>query len=54
MGAPQIVWIFLVALGLGVQIAKHGQPQSPYHAGKSLVGCAISVGLLYWGGFFHG
>jgi len=53
MGAPQIIWIVLVAMGVGIQIAKHGQPDK-YNGKTALIGCSISAGLLYWGGFFNG
>lgn len=53
IGAPQIIWIVLLALGLGISIQQHGQPKTGHHNfGVSLLGAALSAGILYWGGFF--
>ena len=53
MGTPQIIWLLLVGIGLGVDIARHGQPRKGTHsAGTSAVGLAVAAALLYWGGFF--
>lgn len=50
---PQTIWIVLVLIGLGVTIAKHGQPYSyPYSIWTFLVRTATSVVLLAYGGFF--
>jgi hypothetical protein len=48
-----MIYLALVFIGLGANLAKHGQP----HTGKySFTGRAIVsglvCGLLYWGGFF--
>tara|TARA_R110000868_G_C10973188_1_gene771489 strand:- start:32782 stop:32946 length:165 start_codon:yes stop_codon:yes gene_type:complete len=53
MGAPQIIYFILIGLGLGLSITKHGE----YKEGKhnivvDLIGMALGIGLLYWGGFF--
>ena len=50
---PQIIYLSLTMLGLGMQAVKHGNPKE----GKEnfwvvFISTAISVGLLYWGGFF--
>lgn len=52
MGAAQIIMIVLFALGLGVTVAKHGQPKGNYSIGECIVGIAINVALLWWGGFW--
>ena len=50
---PQIIYIVLMGISLGVALIKHGEPREHnYHFGLSLLGALISVGLLYWGGFF--
>ena len=49
---PQIAVIVLYALSLGITLAKHGEPQSPYNFWTSLLGVAIAVGLLIAGGLF--
>lgn len=50
---PQITWVVLVALALGIHAAKHGQQREPYNFIMALVNVVISVGLLYAGGFFN-
>ena len=52
MGAAQIIMIVLFALGLGVTVAKHGQPKGNYSIGENIIGIAINVALLWWGGFW--
>ena len=53
MGWPQVIWIIIAGIRLGVHIARHGEPMNQrYHAGARLVGVAMMGGLLYWGGFF--
>lgn len=54
MGAPQIIIIAIYALSVGIDIAKHGEPKTGrYNAAASLIGSAIGLSLLYWGGFFN-
>lgn len=52
--APQLIWLSLMALSIGKAIALYGQPkkQAYYDWIDFPVGPAISLGLLYWGGFF--
>ena len=52
MGWPQITMIVLIALGVGISLAKHGEPRGNHSFGASLFSAALSVGLLYAGGFF--
>ncbi|MFC0245790.1 hypothetical protein ACFOLL_12770 [Falsochrobactrum ovis] len=52
MGWPQITMIVLLALGIGVSAAKHGDPRPPYSIGVALISSAITVWLLIAGGFF--
>jgi len=53
MNAPQIIWIVLAALGIGIHMAKHGQPeQGTYCFFTQSICVAFTAGLLYWGGFF--
>jgi hypothetical protein len=53
MGAPQIIYIVLTALGLLLVAEKHGKvPEKPENLWTSLFATAIVVGLLIWGGFF--
>jgi len=52
MGVPQIIFIVLLSMQLGMAIAKHGEPRLPYHAGWAVANIILVTGLLYWGGFF--
>lgn len=53
MGIPQICFIVLIALGLGISLAKHGEPRNDtYNFFSTLIGSLIYVGLLILGGFF--
>jgi hypothetical protein len=52
MGAPQIIVIVLLALILGMALAKDGKPKGNWSFFGQLFGAVIHVGLLYWGGFF--
>ena len=50
---PQITWLVLVAIGLLLHANKHGQPRTgEYCFWSHLVGVAISIAILYCGGFF--
>lgn len=53
MGIPQWIMIIIFALSLAIGMAQHGKPKE----GKenfffTLVGTAITFGILLWGGFF--
>ena len=51
---PQLLWIALMALALGVALAKNGQPETGTHRlHVTVLAVAIQAGLLYWGGFFN-
>lgn len=53
MGIPQIIYIILLAMNLGVALAKHGQPKNTnYNFVAQLIAVIIEAGVLYWGGFF--
>ena len=53
MEAPQLITIILMALGVGLEVASHGKPRTGNHnAVVHLVSTGLTVGLLYWGGFF--
>ena len=52
---PQIIWIILVAMSLGIAIIKHGESfTQKYSMWKTLIRIAITGALLCWGGFFGG
>jgi len=53
MGWPQITMLVLLALSLGVCLAKHGEPRnSNYSFWISLFSASLQVWLLWEGGFF--
>lgn len=51
---PQYTYTILTLLGLGIIIAKHGEPQKPYNAVVSIIASGLGFFLLYMGGFFKG
>lgn len=52
IGAPQIIWIVLAAMGLGISIVKHGESRGPHNMWAAIIGTPLVAALLYWGGFF--
>lgn len=51
--APQIIFLVLVILGLGVHLAKHGEHHTEtYNFWTKLFFLAIELLILKWGGFF--
>ena len=53
MGIPQIIMIVIYGIGLGIHLAKNGEPrEDKYSFGIELIAVICEVGLLYWGGFF--
>jgi hypothetical protein len=54
LGLPQIIYIGLTLIGLGITMVKHGQPKSgKENFWTTFVATVIVFGLLYWGGFFN-
>lgn len=53
IGWPQLIYLGLSFLSLGIVIANNGKPREPYNAGSYALGLAITYPLLWWGGFFH-
>lgn len=51
-GIPQIIIICLMAMGLGVSLARHGEPRSEHDFGVALGSVALHAFLLWWGGFW--
>ena len=50
---PQVIWIALVLLGLGIHIAKNGEINpTTYSAWRQLFHIVLTAALLSWGGFF--
>lgn len=53
LGIPQLIYLALTMLGLGIAMAQHGEPKKgTVNAFHSIIATAILIGLLYWGGFF--
>jgi len=53
MGAPQIIYLTLVGVGLLLSAYLHGKPKrGTENVFVTLVGQAMMVALLWWGGFF--
>lgn len=50
--APKAILIAWLMVGLGVALAKHGQPQAKYNAWISLFVIAAELALLWWSGWF--
>lgn len=53
MAWPQITYIVIAALSLGIVLARHGEPREAYSFWHAVTNSAISFGLLYAGGFFN-
>lgn len=51
--APQLTWIALMMLGLGISLANHGKPGKPTNFFIVLLAVSINASILYWGGFFE-
>lgn len=49
---PQVIYLILVGFSLAIHITRHGEPRDDYHAGLYIIDLAITLGLLYMGGFF--
>ena len=52
MGWAQITIVVLLAMGLGMAAAKHGEPKGNWSFGWQLFAAALEIWLLYSGGFF--
>jgi hypothetical protein len=52
LGIPQIIYLSLVGFGLTMSIVNHGKPRSNENAMTTFIGGAVSLTLLYFGGFF--
>lgn len=52
MGWPQITYIALTCLGLGITAAKHGESRGKHNFFASAVASALVLALLWAGGFF--
>lgn len=54
MRAPQIILIVLYGISLLYSAYFHGKPKDGRHSfWSNLIGVAIIISLLWWGGFFN-
>lgn len=51
-GWPQITWLVLITLNVGITLALHGKPRGPHNVWWTIGGTPISFAILYFGGFF--
>lgn len=53
-GWPQIIWLCLTLMALGISAALHGQNKrvEKYNFFAAFIGAVITAAFLYWGGFF--
>lgn len=52
LGWPQLIYIALMFLATGGALAKHGESKGTHNFGVALIADAITLSLLWWGGFF--
>jgi len=52
MSAPAAIWLFLEVMTLVIYIVNHGKSRGNYDAIAQTVNAALSLWLLWWGGFF--
>lgn len=52
MSTPALIWIVLATIGFTSRMHNVGKPNKPLTIGQVLFAQGLSVGLLYWGGFF--
>ena len=52
LGVPQIIYLSLILLSLGIVISKHGEPQGNYNFWSTLISAIIQIIILKVGGFF--
>ena len=53
LGAPQLIYLALAFMDIGVETVKHGEPKDGIHNfWATVMARTLMIGLLYWGGFF--
>lgn len=52
LGVPQIIYLAIVVFNIVYAILHNGEEQPKRNAWVSLIGSALGIALLYWGGFF--
>ena len=50
---PQIIILALYCVNIGTHLARHGEPRKDkYNVFYELIGAALGIAILAWGGFF--
>jgi hypothetical protein len=53
MNGAQIAMAIMLAVSLGIDLAKHGETKTEkYNFWIGLIGLIIHIGILAWGGFW--
>lgn len=52
LGIPQIIMVVLIVMSGAIHLVKHGEPRDNYSFGWWFISFILTVGLLWWGGFF--
>jgi hypothetical protein len=53
MNGAQIAMAIMLAMSLGIDLAKHGEPKTGnYNFWTGLISLIIQTGILAWGGFW--
>ena len=53
LGIPQMLYLILLLLGVGLAIGNHGKPKTGNeNVWISIIGSGLVLALLFWGGFF--
>lgn len=52
MGTPQIICIITMGLNLLISAHLHGADKGKHNILYTLINAGLTIGLLYWGGFF--
>lgn len=53
MSIPAIIVLVLIGIDLLVAANQHGKPRDNTNFWYRCISVALTVGLLYWGGFFN-
>lgn len=52
-GWPQLIYLTLLFMGVGIALARFGErKRDSYDWGDVLLAPAVTLALLWWGGFF--
>ena len=49
---PQLIYLTMLTMGIGVSLARIGQPEKPQHPAIKWIAFLVTQSLLYWGGFY--